>query len=72
MTANTRKGPPAPPDDCQPIVDKRARPGGLTPGLWLGVLVGFACLFAAYFFAFRASHAAQIQEVPLAPRGGRP
>ena len=43
-----------------------------TSRLWLGVLLGFACLFAAYFFAFRASHAAQIKDVPLAPRGGRP
>ena len=40
--------------------------------LWLGVLFGFACLFAAYFFAFRASHAAQIKDVPLATPGGRP
>ncbi len=47
MTASPRKGPPAPPEIGQPMADKRARPGGLTPGLWLGVLVGFACLFTA-------------------------
>ena len=40
--------------------------------LWLGVLFGFACLVTAYVFAFRAAHAAQIQDVPLAPKGGRP
>jgi hypothetical protein len=43
-----------------------------TSRLWLGVLFGFACLATAYFFAFRAAHAAQIKDVPLAPRGGRP
>jgi hypothetical protein len=40
--------------------------------LWLGVLFGFACLVTAYFFAFRASHLAQIRDVPLATNGGRP
>ncbi len=43
-----------------------------TSRLWLGVLFGFACLATAYFFAFRASHAAQIQDVPLATKGIRP
>lgn len=40
--------------------------------LWLAVLFGFACLFTAYFFAFRAAHTAQIKDVPLATKGGRP
>ncbi len=40
--------------------------------LWLFVLGGFACLVTAYIFAFRAAQAAQIREVPLATKGGRP
>ena len=38
------------------------------------VLVGavFAAVVIAYFFAFRAVRAAQIKEVPLATKGGRP
>jgi hypothetical protein len=40
--------------------------------LWLAVVFGFACLVTAYVFAFRAAGAAQIRDVPLAPRGGRP
>ena len=40
--------------------------------LWLFVVLGFAGLATAYVFAFRASSAAQIKDVPLAPRGGRP
>lgn len=40
--------------------------------LWFAVLFGFACLAAAYVFAFRAARAAQIREVPLATKGGRP
>ena len=40
--------------------------------LWLAVFLGFACLAVAYFFAFRAAHAAQIKDVPLATKGGRP
>ena len=56
---------------CQPMVDKRVLRGGFA--LWLAVLFGFACLAAAYVFAFRAAHVAQIKEVPLAnTKGGRP
>jgi len=40
--------------------------------LWLCVCAGFALIVTAYFFAFRAAHAAQIQDVPLATKGGRP
>ncbi|SDR75519.1 hypothetical protein SAMN05444173_0743 [Opitutus sp. GAS368] len=40
--------------------------------LWLGVVFAFACLGTAYFFAFRAVHAARIQDVPLATKEGRP
>ncbi len=40
--------------------------------LWLFVAVVFGCLATAYVFAFRAAHQAQIKEVPLATRGGRP
>ena len=40
--------------------------------LWLFVAAGFAGLLTAYFFAFRAAHDAQIKDVPLAPKGGRP
>lgn len=40
--------------------------------LWLFVVLGFACLVTAYVFAFRASHEAQIQDVPLATQKGRP
>jgi Na+/melibiose symporter-like transporter len=39
---------------------------------WLLVLAVFAGLATAYFFAFRAAHQAQIKEVPLATKGGRP
>ena len=39
---------------------------------WVLVIVVFAGLFAAYYAAFRAAHQAQIQEVPLATKGGRP
>ena len=38
--------------------------------LWFFVIGGFACLGAAWFFAFRAAHQAQIKEVPLATQGG--
>lgn len=38
---------------------------------WLLVFVVFAGLAAAYFFAFRAAHEAQIKDVPLASKGGR-
>jgi type IV secretory pathway VirB2 component (pilin) len=55
---------------CQPIVDKRVLRGGFA--LWVAVLFGFTCLGAAYVFAFRAAHKAQIKEVPLATKGGRP
>ncbi len=40
--------------------------------LWLCVVGGFSLLALAYVFAFRAAHQAQIKDVPLAPRGGRP
>lgn len=40
--------------------------------LWLLVAAVFACLGAAYVCAFRASHEAQIREVPLATKGGAP
>lgn len=40
--------------------------------LWLFVAFGFACLATAYVFAFRASHAAQIRDVPIATQKGRP
>jgi|GEM_PF-5024843 len=39
---------------------------------WLLVSVVFAALVTAYFFAFRAAHEAQIKDVPLAGKGGRP
>jgi hypothetical protein len=40
---------------------------------WIaGVVVGFACLVTAYVFIFRAAHAAQIRDVPLAKPGARP
>lgn len=39
---------------------------------WILVLVVFAALFAAYFAAFRAADSAQIKDVPLATKGGRP
>jgi hypothetical protein len=40
--------------------------------LWLAVTLGFLCLATAWFFAFRAAHRAQIRDVPLATKGGRP
>lgn len=40
--------------------------------VWLFVALGFACLVTAYVFVFRASHAAQIRDVPLATQKGRP
>jgi hypothetical protein len=40
-------------------------------GLWLAVALVFAGLATAYYFAFRAAHAAQIKDVPLATSGGR-
>ena len=40
--------------------------------LWLFVCGGFACLIIAYVFAFRAVHAVQIREVPLATKGVKP
>ena len=40
--------------------------------LWLFVIGGFACLVTAYVFAFRAVHAAQIRDVPLATKGVQP
>jgi hypothetical protein len=39
--------------------------------LWLFVFTVFAALGTAYFFAFRAAHELQIQDVPLATSGGR-
>ena len=45
---------------------------GSSARLWLAVFFGFACLVTAYVFVFRAARAAQIRDVPLAPRGGRP
>lgn len=45
---------------------------GSSVKLWLAVLFGFACLVAAYVCAFRAAHAAEIRDVPLATGGGRP
>jgi len=47
-----------------------ARKGSL--GLWMIVVAAFAVMVTAYFFVIRASHAAQIQEVPLTTKGGRP
>ena len=39
---------------------------------WLLVIAVFAGLAAAYVAAFRAAHVAQIKDVPLATKGGRP
>ncbi len=39
--------------------------------LWFFVALVFGALAAAYVFAFRAAHEAQIQEVPLVKEGGR-
>ena len=39
--------------------------------LWLAMIFGFGCLVTAYVFAFRASQAAQIKDVPLATSGGK-
>lgn len=38
---------------------------------WLCVAGGFACLVTAYVFAFRAAHAAEIRDVPLATQGAK-
>lgn len=64
---------PTPPQSVGSLIDYQAPGGrGRSRWVWGGVLFGFACLFVAYFFAFRASHAAQIKDVPLATKGGRP
>ena len=39
---------------------------------WLPIFAGFALLIAAYVVIFRVAHQAQIKEVPLATKGGRP
>lgn len=39
--------------------------------LWLFVIGGFACVVAAYVFAFRAAREAEIRDVPLATKGAR-
>lgn len=39
---------------------------------WIFLLVVFAALAAAYFFAFKAAREAKIQDVPLANKGSRP
>ena len=40
--------------------------------LLLGVLLTFVLLAVAYFAVFKAAREAQIREVPLATKGGRP
>ncbi len=39
---------------------------------WILVCAVFAAVVVAYFFAFRAVRMAQIKEVPLTTKGGRP
>ncbi len=57
-------------EQVPPLPGAARKPGPAV--LWLGVAVVFAALAAAYFFAFRAAHTAQIKDVPLGTAGGRP
>ena len=54
--------------DCAPTTT--AEKGGRV--LLLGVLLTFVLLAVAYFAVFKAAREAQIREVPLATKGGRP
>ncbi len=44
---------------------------GSAAKLWLFVVGGFACLAAAYFFAFKAAGEAHIRDVPLVKQESR-
>ncbi len=41
-------------------------------GITLCALASVLAIVVAYYFAFGAAHAAQIRDVPLATKGGRP
>ena len=43
-------------------------------GVWIAgcALASVLAIVVAYYFAFGAAHAAQIKDVPLATKGGRP
>jgi len=40
--------------------------------LWLGVAGVFLLMASAWFFLFRAAREAQVESVPLAPKGAKP
>jgi len=58
------------PDPGTPSAGAAARRNGWV--LWAGVVLAFSLLVLAYVFVFRAAHQAQIKDVPLATKGGRP
>ncbi len=46
--------------------------GYLCRSLWLWVLAGFVFVAVLWIAAFKVAHSAQIREVPLATKGGKP
>jgi hypothetical protein len=48
------------------------RSKGWNPWAWACALAGILAIAVAYYFAFSAAHTAQIKDVPLATKGGRP
>jgi hypothetical protein len=40
--------------------------------VWFCALIGIAAIAVVYYFAFSAAHTAQIRDIPLATKGGKP
>ena len=55
--------------DCAPT---KPQAQGRTLHVWILATASVAVIVFIYFFAFRAAHEAQIREVPLVTKGGRP
>jgi hypothetical protein len=45
---------------------------GSVTWVWACALAGICAIAVVYYFAFSAAHTAQIRDVPLATKGGKP